>query len=128
MALPILRCWHRIPLPMSLTRLYLNERIILNLSCKSRLTSPSAVVTATRSYSSDRDGLKQNQKVVIVGIPNPFIWLRTRINYFLIRTYFDNDFNIEEFTEGAKQVSSAFFYFYVRFLEVTVNSSPCIFN
>lgn len=110
MALPILRCWHRIPLTMSLTRLILNERIILNRSCKSRLTSPFAVVTAARPYSSDRDDLKQNQKVVVVGIPNPFIWLRTRIYYFLIKTYFDKEFNIEEFTEGAKQVKYCSFF------------------
>lgn len=110
MALPVLRCGHRIPLTRSLTRLILNERIILNRSCEARLASPSAVVTAARPYSSDRDGLKQNQKVVVVGIPNPFIWLRTRIYYFLIKTYFDKEFSIEEFTEGAKQVSIAFFF------------------
>lgn len=107
MALPVLRCWHRKPLTTSLTRLVFHERIIPNRSCKARLASPSAVVTAARPYSSDRDGLKQNQKVVIVGIPNPFIWLRTRIYYFLIRTYFDTEFSIEEFTEGAKQVSTS---------------------
>lgn len=100
----MLRSWHRSPLTMSFTRLILNERIFLNRSCKARLTSPSAVGTAARTYSSDRDGLKQNQKVVVVGIPNPFIWLRTRIYYFLIKTYFDKEFNIEEFTEGAQQV------------------------
>lgn len=102
----MLRCWHRIPLTLNFTRLILNERVLLNRSCKARLTSASAVVTAARTYSSDRDGLKQNQKVVVVGIPNPFIWLRTRVYYFLIKTYFDKEFNIEEFTEGAKQVST----------------------
>lgn len=93
---------------MGFTRLILNERLLLNGSCKTRLSSPSpsAVATAARSYSSDRDGLKQNQKVVIVGVPNPFIWLRTKIYYFLIKTYFDKEFNIEEFTDGAKQVST----------------------
>lgn len=88
---------------MSMTRLILKERIILNRWCKTRLTSASALVTAVRPYSSDRDG--RNQKVVFVGIPNPLIWLRTRIYYFLIKTYFDKEFTIEEFTEGAKQVS-----------------------
>lgn len=107
MALPILRRCHRTSLTASFTRFILNERTLLNRSCKTPLTSPSlpAVVTAARPYSSDRDGLKQNQKVVFVGVPNPFIWLRTRIYYFLIKTYFDKDFTIEDFTEGAKQVS-----------------------
>lgn len=110
MAPPVFRCCHRIPLTASVTRLILNERTVPTRSCKTRLTSPplSAVVTAARPYSSDRDGPKQNQKVVFVGIPNPFIWLRTRIYYFLIKTYFDKDFAIEDFTEGAKQVRIMF--------------------
>ncbi|TWW80321.1 m-AAA protease-interacting protein 1, mitochondrial [Takifugu flavidus] len=108
MALPILRRCHRTSLTASFTRFILSERTVLNRSCKTRLTSPSlsAVVTAVRPYSSDRDGFKQNQKVVFVGIPNPFIWLRTRIYYVLIKTYFDKDFTIEDFTEGAKQAFS----------------------
>lgn len=103
MALPLLRRCHRISLTTSFTRLILNEGAILSRSCKTRLTS--AVATAARPYSSDGDGLKENHKVVFVGIPNPFSWLRTRIYYFLIKTYFDKEFTIEEFTEGAKQVS-----------------------
>ncbi|KAA0715786.1 m-AAA protease-interacting protein 1, mitochondrial [Triplophysa tibetana] len=43
---------------------------------------------------------------MVVGIPNPFIWFRTRIYFFLIRTYFDKEFNIEDFTDGAKQAFS----------------------
>ncbi|XP_075938066.1 m-AAA protease-interacting protein 1, mitochondrial [Anarhichas minor] len=106
MALPMLRGCHRFPSTLSFTRLCVNESIILNRSGKRRLPSPSpaAVVAAVRPYSSDRGG--QNQKVVVVGIPNPFIWFRTRIYYFLIRAYFDKEFSIEEFTEGAKQAFS----------------------
>lgn len=94
------------PSTFSFTRLFVSENTILNRSGKTRRPSPSpaAVAAAVRPYSSDRGGQKQNQKVVVVGIPNPFIWFRTRIYYFLIRAYFDKEFNIEEFTEGAKQV------------------------
>ncbi|KAK9538087.1 hypothetical protein VZT92_005644 [Zoarces viviparus] len=108
MALPMLRGCHRFPSTLSFTRLCVNESIILTRSGKRRLPSPSpaAVVAAVRPYSSDRGGQNQNQKVVVVGIPNPFIWFRTRIYYFLIRTYFDKEFSIEEFTEGAKQAFS----------------------
>ncbi|XP_044073058.1 m-AAA protease-interacting protein 1, mitochondrial isoform X1 [Siniperca chuatsi] len=102
MALPMLRGCFRLPSTFSFTRLYINESIILNRFGKTRLP-PSTVV---RPYSSDRGGQKQKQKVVVVGIPNPFIWFRTRIYYFLIRAYFDKEFNIEEFTEGAKQAFS----------------------
>ncbi|XP_043916564.1 m-AAA protease-interacting protein 1, mitochondrial [Protopterus annectens] len=56
-----------------------------------------------RNFSTDRDSNTQKKKVVVVGIPNPFIWFRTRIYYFLIRAYFDHEFNIEDFTAGAKQ-------------------------
>jgi hypothetical protein len=41
---------------------------------------------------------------MVLGIPNPLIWVRTRFYYLLIRAYFDKEFRIEEFTEGAKQV------------------------
>ncbi|GAA6219693.1 uncharacterized protein C2orf47 homolog, mitochondrial [Lates japonicus] len=108
MALPMIRGCYRFPLTVSFSRLVLNERIILNRSVKTRLSPSSAagVAVAVRPYSSDREGKKQTQKVVMVGIPNPFIWFRTRIYYFLIRAYFDKEFSIEEFTEGAKQAFS----------------------
>ncbi len=104
MALPMIRGCYR--LPFSFTRLFLSESIYVNRSGKTRLpsSSPAAVAAAARPYSSERGGQRQQQKVVVVGIPNPFIWFRTRIYYFLIRAYFDKEFNIEEFTEGAKQV------------------------
>ncbi|KAM9347159.1 m-AAA protease-interacting protein 1, mitochondrial [Symphorus nematophorus] len=108
MALPMLRGCYRVPSTFNFTRLFLSDGVALKLSGKTRLAppSPAAVSAAVRSYSSDRGGHKQNQKVVVVGIPNPFIWFRTRIYYFLIRAYFDKEFNIEEFTEGAKQAFS----------------------
>lgn len=106
MALPMLRGCYRVPSTFSFTRIFLSESIILNRSGKTRLPSPSpaAVGAAVRPYSSDRGKPQQTQNVVVFGIPNPFTWLRTRIYYFLIRAYFDKEFNIEEFTEGAKQV------------------------
>ncbi|KAG7501945.1 hypothetical protein JOB18_010317 [Solea senegalensis] len=108
MALPVLRGCYRFPSSFSFTRLFFKEHIILRRHDKTRLPPPPVCGAAAtvRSYSSDRDGNKQNQKVMVVGIPNPFIWFRTRIYYFLIRAYFDKEFSIEEFTEGAKQAFS----------------------
>ncbi|KAM8856619.1 m-AAA protease-interacting protein 1, mitochondrial [Spinachia spinachia] len=105
MALPILRGCHRFPSTLSFTRLCWNESVLLYRAGKGPLpsASPVAAVEAVRRYSSDRGGQKPNPKVLVLGIPNPFTWLRTRIYYFLIRAYFDNDFNIEEFADGAKQ-------------------------
>ncbi|XP_074514568.1 m-AAA protease-interacting protein 1, mitochondrial [Sebastes fasciatus] len=107
MSLPVLRGCHRFPSPLSFSRLFLKERLIRNRSGTTRLPSPAAVSVAAavpvRRYSSKQT---QNQQVVVVGIPNPFIWVRTRIYYFLIRAYFDKEFSIEEFTEGAKQAFS----------------------
>lgn len=102
----MLRGCYRYPSTFSVTRLFLNEKVVLNRSGKTRLpsSSPAAVAAAVRPYSSDRGGQKQKQKVMVFGITNPYTWIRTRIYYFLIRAYFDKDFNIEEFTEGAKQV------------------------
>lgn len=107
----MLRGCSRLPSTFSFTRLFLNESVIHNRSGKTPLrpSSPAAVVAAAvRLYSSDQGGQNQNQnqKVVVVGIPNPFIWFRTRIYYFLIKAYFDKEFSIEEFTEGAKQAFS----------------------
>lgn len=106
MALPMLRGCLRVPSTFGFTRLSVNELTLLNRSGKGRvpLSSPAAAAGTVRPFSSERGGHKPNQKVVVVGIPNPFIWFRTRIYYFLIRAYFDKEFNIEEFTEGAKQV------------------------
>lgn len=113
MALPVWRGCSRLPSTFSVTRLLLSESIAVNRALKARLPSRSpaaaaaaAAGAAVRPYSSDRDRQRQHQKVVVVGIPNPFIWFRTRIYYFLIRAYFDKEFSIEEFTEGAKQAFS----------------------
>ncbi|XP_075886661.1 m-AAA protease-interacting protein 1, mitochondrial [Nelusetta ayraudi] len=108
MALPMLRGCLRVQSTFGLSRLLLNGLSLLRRSGTSRLplSSPAAVAGTARRFSSERDGNKPNQKVVVVGIPNPFRWFRTRIYYFLIRAYFDKDFNIEEFTEGAKQAFS----------------------
>uniref|UniRef100_A0ACB8G0I3 Uncharacterized protein n=2 Tax=Sphaerodactylus townsendi TaxID=933632 RepID=A0ACB8G0I3_9SAUR len=56
----------------------------------------------TRPYSSDSEG-RRGRSVVVVGVPNPLMWLRTRLYFFLIRAYFDQEFSIHEFTQGAKQ-------------------------
>ncbi|XP_041662220.1 m-AAA protease-interacting protein 1, mitochondrial [Cheilinus undulatus] len=108
MALPVLRGCYRFPSTFSFSRLFLNEGIILNRSGKTRIppSSSAGVSAVVRPYSSDRGGQKPVQKVMVVGITNPFIWFRTRIYYFLIRAYFDKEFSIEEFTEGAKQAFS----------------------
>lgn len=108
MALPVLRCCscNVSRQPSVFTRLVKPNCLVLNrINVTRNAALPFAsVVSTVRNYSSDHGGQKQNQKVVVVGIPNPFIWFRTRIYYFLIRTYFDKEFNIEDFTEGAKQV------------------------
>ncbi|KAJ8012437.1 hypothetical protein DPEC_G00042760 [Dallia pectoralis] len=72
-----------------------------------KMALPMLRVSTVRPYSSDRGESKPQQKVVVLGIPNIFIWLRTRIYYLLIRVYFDKEFKIDEFTEGSKQ---AFFH------------------
>ncbi|KAK7938394.1 hypothetical protein WMY93_001720 [Mugilogobius chulae] len=105
MALPVFRGCCRLSVSFGLNRLFAVDRCTLIRSqlpgCPASASRVS--VALFRPYSSDREPHKQRQKVVVVGIPNPFIWFRTKIYYFLIRAYFDKDFTIEEFTEGAKQ-------------------------
>ncbi|XP_052349895.1 m-AAA protease-interacting protein 1, mitochondrial isoform X1 [Oncorhynchus keta] len=109
MALPMLRGCYRSRPPSVLIRFLKPDHVVQPQSNKTTRLAPTlsvGVASTVRSYSSDRGGGKQNQKVVVVGIPNPFIWFRTRIYYFLIRVYFDKEFKIEEFTEGSKQAFS----------------------
>ncbi|XP_075036200.1 m-AAA protease-interacting protein 1, mitochondrial [Mixophyes fleayi] len=61
---------------------------------------PSGHLSVIRGFSGQKT---RSDKMVVVGVPNPIVWFRTRIYFFLIRAYFDRDFSIEEFTEGAKQ-------------------------
>lgn len=105
MALPMFRGCCRLSVSLGLNRVCSVERLFLSGSHRARCPASAARVSvaAVRPYSSDRDSHRQKQKMVVVGIPNPFIWFRTRIYYFLIRAYFDKEFTIDEFTEGAKQ-------------------------
>ncbi|KAL0964062.1 hypothetical protein UPYG_G00317850 [Umbra pygmaea] len=108
MALPMLRgCYCNRP-PSLLNYFLKSAHIVLPRSSKATRRAPTLsanVVSAARSYSTD--GGKPQPKVVVLGIPNLFIWFRTKIYYFLIRAYFDKEFSVEEFTEGSKQ---AFFH------------------
>lgn len=60
-----------------------------------------------RSYSAEEQPPpRQKTKMIILGFSNPINWVRTRIYAFLIWAYFDQEFSIAEFSEGAKQVCS----------------------
>ncbi|XP_015986601.1 m-AAA protease-interacting protein 1, mitochondrial [Rousettus aegyptiacus] len=57
-----------------------------------------------RSYSTEEQPQqRQKTKMIILGFSNPINWIRTRIYAFLIWAYFDQEFSIAEFSEGAKQ-------------------------
>lgn len=55
-----------------------------------------------RSYSTEPPP-RPKTKMIILGFSNPINWVRTRIYSFLIWAYFDQEFSIAEFSEGAKQ-------------------------
>lgn len=58
-----------------------------------------------RGYSAEEQPQpRQKTKMIILGFSNPINWVRTRIYAFLIWAYFDQEFSIAEFSEGAKQV------------------------
>ncbi|KAB5576730.1 hypothetical protein PHYPO_G00201780 [Pangasianodon hypophthalmus] len=104
MALPLLRWSCRRPAAGLSAYLRFNKLIETRNECVvKKQASLACVVSGVRFCSSDREGRRETRKVVVVGIPNPFIWFRTKFCFFLIRAYFDKDFSIEEFTEGAKQ-------------------------
>ncbi|KAJ7345481.1 hypothetical protein JRQ81_001431 [Phrynocephalus forsythii] len=51
----------------------------------------------------EKEKPKPSQAGLLLRVPNPLVWLRTRFYFFLIRAYFDQEFSLHEFTEGAKQ-------------------------
>lgn len=58
----------------------------------------------SRNYSTDEQPQqRQKTRMIILGFSNPINWVRTRIYAFLIWAYFDKEFSIAEFSEGAKQ-------------------------
>lgn len=62
----------------------------------------------SRSYSTEEQPQqRQKTRMIILGFSNPINWVRTRIYAFLIWAYFDKEFSIAEFSEGAKQVGLA---------------------
>lgn len=66
---------------------------------------PAFPASPRRSYSTDEQPQqRQKTKMIILGLSNPINWIRTRIYAFLIWAYFDQEFSIAEFSEGAKQV------------------------
>ncbi|XP_059134083.1 m-AAA protease-interacting protein 1, mitochondrial [Peromyscus eremicus] len=58
----------------------------------------------SRSYSTEEQPQqRQKTRMIILGFSSPINWVRTRIYAFLIWAYFDKEFSIAEFSEGAKQ-------------------------
>lgn len=130
MALPALRGCYRVPFTYGFSRLFRHEHVLTKGFGIRRLPPPEPTcVTAAvhRHYSSDQGREKQVKKVVVVGIPNPLTWFRTRVYYFLIRTYFDTEFSIEEFTEGAKQVCVLMLLLLIMTSVVTVMATMTTF-
>ncbi|XP_008298370.1 m-AAA protease-interacting protein 1, mitochondrial [Stegastes partitus] len=104
MALPVLRGCYRLPSTLSFTRLLLNESRVLNRSGRMRLSpsSPAAsVARAVRPYSSEQGGTKE--KIEGTDFYNIIFWFRSKINCVLITVFFDQEFSVKKFSEGAKQ-------------------------
>ncbi|XP_034042785.1 m-AAA protease-interacting protein 1, mitochondrial [Thalassophryne amazonica] len=91
-------CSRFVPSVFGVCRLQREGRLVLR-------RGPALPVTAGRCFSSEHEGHRKN-KVVFLNFTNPVHWLRTRVYYFLIRSYFDHEFNVEEFIQGAKQAFS----------------------
>ncbi|KAM9851155.1 m-AAA protease-interacting protein 1, mitochondrial [Aulostomus maculatus] len=91
----------------SLSRLLRRETVGLNPPARTPrpVSAAAGVAAVVRAYSSDQG--PRRRKMVVLEIPDPYNWIRTRIYFFLIRAYLDQEFSIEEFSEGAKQ---AFFH------------------
>lgn len=68
---------------------------------------PALPAGPRRGYGTEEQPQpRQKTKMLILGFSNPVNWVRTRLLAFLIWAYFDKEFSIKEFSEGAKQVCS----------------------
>ncbi|KAL6032891.1 hypothetical protein STEG23_035626 [Scotinomys teguina] len=74
------------------------------VSLRARFGTAQACKGESRGYSTEEQPQqRQKTRMIILGFSNPINWVRTRIYAFLIWAYFDKEFNIAEFSEGAKQ-------------------------
>ncbi|XP_028992639.1 m-AAA protease-interacting protein 1, mitochondrial-like isoform X2 [Betta splendens] len=109
MALFMLRHGRRFPSTVRFTSVFSNKGVVLNRSSRTRLPPPSPVAvaaTAVRACSShEQEQAKQAIKRFEV-VPGPMFWIKSRIYYFLIKTFFDKDFNVKTFIEGATKAFS----------------------
>lgn len=68
---------------------------------------PSSSIISKRLYASESSGdSEDNRRKVQVGTvitQGPLGWLAKKVQSFLLKTYFDQDFDEEEFLRGAKQ-------------------------
>ncbi|XP_066202194.1 m-AAA protease-interacting protein 1, mitochondrial [Saccopteryx leptura] len=79
------------------------RRLLLSPPAPS-VSLPAAPGCPRRGYSTEEQPpQRQKTKMFVLGFSNPINWIRTRIYAFLIWAYFDREFSIAEFSEGAKQ-------------------------
>ncbi|KPP65852.1 hypothetical protein Z043_115700 [Scleropages formosus] len=67
----------------------------------------AAAQKSCRFYSTDneRDSKTESRpRIIVVGIPNPFSWIRNKVLIFLVKLYFDINIASADFSRGAKQV------------------------
>ncbi|XP_029101738.1 m-AAA protease-interacting protein 1, mitochondrial isoform X2 [Scleropages formosus] len=66
----------------------------------------AAAQKSCRFYSTDneRDSKTESRpRIIVVGIPNPFSWIRNKVLIFLVKLYFDINIASADFSRGAKQ-------------------------
>lgn len=91
---------------------------IQNHTVSTALVPVTSAGCGGRFYSSERGTGKRHTRLFIVPISNPLVWLRFRAAKFVIQTFFDKEFSLKEFTEGARQA----------FIHVSCLLSQCQFE
>ncbi|XP_071498586.1 m-AAA protease-interacting protein 1, mitochondrial-like [Diadema antillarum] len=92
--------WGNLANPVSSTVTGMNVNVRACFGCDLRLHQNR------RHFSNgqnDGDSSAGKVKPVFVAIPNPIKVIRNKIFFWMIRSYFDPDFTIDEFTRGASQ-------------------------
>ncbi|KAF4529541.1 hypothetical protein B566_EDAN014387 [Ephemera danica] len=75
---------------------------------RSSLVAPSLVLqrsihSSLHNYCNNWDANNQKPKHMLMSIQNPFMWLLTKIDFFMLKRSWDPSFNEDEFRAGVKQ-------------------------
>ena len=63
---------------------------------------------------------QDQQRKFVIKFPNPFKWMGLKVKLVLMRSFFDTEFNVDNFISGARQVSRKFLCTYCNLIPIDI--------